>query len=72
RAELANRLPAARLALFSDVAWAGARNAFATSRPLVSAGVGASFLDGLVRIDLARALRAPTGWRLELYSDAIL
>ena len=72
RAELANRLPAARLAVFSDLAWAGSRNAFATSRPLVSAGVGASFLDGLIRVDLARALRAPKGWRLELYSDAIL
>jgi len=72
RAELANRLPAARLAVFSDLAWAGSRNAFATSRPLVSAGVGASFLDGLIRVDLARALRAPRGWRLELYSDAIL
>ena len=72
RAELANRLPAARLALFSDVAWAGPRDAFAASRPLVSAGVGASFLDGLLRVDLARALRAPTGWRLEIYSDAIL
>src|SRR5690349_130576 len=72
RAELANRMPAARLALFSDLAWAGRHNAFATSRPLVAAGVGASFLDGLVRIDLARALRAPKAWRLEIYSDAIL
>ncbi len=72
RAELANRFPAARLALFSDVAWAGPRNAFAASRPLVAAGVGASFLDGLIRVDLARALRAPKGWRLEIYSDAIL
>ena len=72
RAELANRLPAARLAVFSDLAWAGPRNAFAISRPLVAAGVGASFLDGLIRIDLARALRAPKGWRLEIYSDAIL
>lgn len=72
RAELANRMPAARLALFTDLAWAGPRNAFATSRPLVAAGVGASFLDGLIRIDLARALRTPKGWRLEIYSDAIL
>ncbi len=72
RAEVANRLPAARLALFSDLAWAGPRNRFATSRPLVAAGVGASFLDGLIRIDLARALRTPKGWRLEIYSDAIL
>jgi len=72
RAELANRLPAVRLALFSDLAWAGTRDAFAASRPLAAAGVGASFLDGLIRVDLARALRAPRGWRLEIYSDAIL
>jgi hypothetical protein len=29
-------------------------------------------LDGLLRMDLARALRAPTGWRLELYMDGAL
>ena len=39
---------------------------------LLSAGVGASFLDGLVRLDLARALRTPTGWRVDLYLDAAL
>jgi len=25
-----------------------------------------------VRLDVARALRAPTGWRLHLYLDALL
>ena len=35
-------------------------------------GVGGSFLDGLIRIDVARALRAPTGWRLHLYLDGVL
>ena len=39
---------------------------------LCGAGIGASFLDGLVRIDLARALRAPTGWRVEFYFDGLL
>jgi len=29
-------------------------------------------LDGLMRIDLARALRAPTGWRLDFYVDGVL
>jgi hypothetical protein len=38
----------------------------------VGAGVGASFLDGLLRIDLARALKSPKGWRLDLYLDGIL
>jgi hypothetical protein len=35
-------------------------------------GVGASFIDGLVRVDLARALRSPTGWRLDFFTDAAL
>ncbi|NIP58048.1 MAG: hypothetical protein GWM92_21175 [Gemmatimonadetes bacterium] len=39
---------------------------------LVSVGGGVSALDGLIRLDLARALREPVGWRLELYVDAVL
>lgn len=72
RLELARELSAARVSAFSDAGWAGDRTAFATDDVLVSAGVGASVLDGLVRFDLARALRAPTGWRVELYLDAVL
>lgn len=72
RAEVATPLPAARLVVFSDAGWAGARDAWDFDPPLLSAGVGASFLDGLVRLDLARALRSPTGWRLELYLDGSL
>jgi hypothetical protein len=58
--------------LFSDAGWAGARDGRNFDPPLLSAGVGASFLDGLVRFDVARALRAPTGWRVDLYLDAAL
>lgn len=72
RAELATSLPAARLVLFGDAGWAGERGGWEFDPPLVSAGVGASFLDGLVRLDLSRALRAPTGWRLDLYLDGSL
>jgi hypothetical protein len=74
RAEVATSLPAVRLAVFSDVGWAGAasNDAFRAARPLLSAGVGVSLLDGIARLDLARALRAPTGWRLHLYLDALL
>jgi len=72
RAELANSFPAARLTVFTDLGWAGPRPDFWTGRPLLSAGVGASFLDGLVRIDLARAFRSPVGWRFDLYFDGIL
>jgi hypothetical protein len=72
RAEVANAFPAARIALFSDVGWAGPGTAFARGRPLLSAGIGGSFFDGLLRVDLARALRAPKGWRMDFYVDGIL
>lgn len=72
RAELGTALPAARMVVFSDAGWAGARDGWSFDPPLWSAGVGASFLDGLVRIDLSRALRSPTGWRVDLYLDAAL
>ena len=72
RVEVANRLPAARVVLFCDVGRAAPRDRLSLARPLVGAGVGASFLDGLLRIDLARALRSPKGWRLDLYVDGIL
>ncbi len=72
RAELANQFPGARLALFSDAGWAGARSALGTGTPLVSAGVGVSLLDGLFRIDVSRALRAPLGWRVDVYAGGVL
>lgn len=72
RLELATALPAARLTLFSDAGWAGARSDFTRGRPLLSAGAGLSLLDGILRFDLARALRAPTGWRAYLRLDAAL
>ena len=72
RAELAYTKPEVGIAFFSDAGWAGLRNTFHTSNALHSAGVGMTILDGLVRIDLARALRSPTGWRLELHLDSVL
>jgi hypothetical protein len=72
RGEVGRGSGATRLALFSDVGWAGSRDAFTFQRPLWSVGAGVSVLDGLLRMDLARALRSPTGWRLELYMDGAL
>ena len=72
RVEVGNSFPAARLTAFSDFGWAGDRARFGKDRALIGAGVGASFLDGLVRMDLARALRSPTGWRFDLYFDGRL
>jgi hemolysin activation/secretion protein len=72
RLELANRWPAARVVLFADVGRAALRDRLSLARPLAGAGVGVSFLDGLVRLDVARALRTPTGWRVDFYTDAAL
>lgn len=71
RAELGTRLPAARTAVFADAAWAGDFGAWPRDAVAVSAGVGASFLDGLIRVDLARTIQPVERWRLELYLDAI-
>jgi hypothetical protein len=29
-------------------------------------------MDGLLRIDLARAMRSPTGWRLDIYLNGLI
>ena len=72
RLELANRWPAARVVVFADVGRAGPREQLSLARSLAGVGVGASFIDGLFRLDLTRAVRTPTGWRLDLYTDAAL
>ncbi len=72
RVELARELQAARVSVFWDAGWAGESADFDTGDALTSAGIGLSFLDGLLRLDLARGLRSPTGWRVELYLDSVL
>jgi hypothetical protein len=72
RLEVGNAFPAVRLTAFSDIGWAGPRSAFGNGRPLIGSGVGASFFDGLVRMDVSRAMRTPTGWRFDLYFDGRL
>lgn len=71
RAEVATSLPAARLVLFSDAAWAGLPAEMELAPILLSAGAGVSLLDGLVRADLSRALRGSRGWRVDVYLDAL-
>ena len=72
RFEVANRWPAARVVLFTDVGRAGPRDHLSLVRPLTGVGIGASFIDGLIRFDVTRAVRSPTGWRLDFYTDAAL
>jgi hypothetical protein len=72
RLELARATPYANLAVFSDWGWAGHRTEIRRADHRWSVGAGASFLDGLVRLDLGHALHAPRGWRLDLHLDAVL
>jgi hypothetical protein len=69
---VANRWPAARLALFADAGRADSRTNLTFQHPLIGVGIGASFLDGLFRIDVSRAIVAPKGWRVDFYTDGIL
>src|SRR5690606_8469934 len=73
RAEIATSAPGARVVLFSDAGWAGDAADVELDPILLSAGVGVSFLDGILRFDLARALRevqGSEGWRFEVQVDA--
>ncbi len=61
------------LSLFGDAGWAGERTAFDADDLLYGTGVGATIIDGLVRIDLARALNGrDPGFRLHLHLNSVL
>ena len=71
RAELGLNAVGVRPVVFADIGWAGRRDDFAhPGRPLSGAGVGVSFLDRLVRIDVARGIAPERKWRVDMYLDA--
>jgi hypothetical protein len=73
RLELARSTPYANLGIFSDWAWAGDRvGEIRLDHGRRAAGAGASVIDGLIRLDVTRALDAPRGWRVDLYLDALM
>jgi outer membrane translocation and assembly module TamA len=57
--------------LFADVGWAGAREELSDHRPGVSAGLGLSLVDGLLRFDLARGVVRGKDWRVHFYLDGL-
>lgn len=57
--------------LFADLGWAGDRADFGRAGPAASVGAGLSVLDGLFRIDVARAVEDDDGWRLHLYRGGL-
>jgi hypothetical protein len=71
RGELGTRNTGARRVVFGDLGWTGSRQDWnRPGRPLAGVGTGMSFLDGLIRVDLARGLWPATQWRLDLHLDA--
>jgi len=71
RVELGTSIVGARPVIFGDLGWAGSRKDFGSpGRPLSGAGVGASFLDGLVRFDVARGIYPEKKVRANLYVEA--
>jgi len=59
--------------LFGDAGWAGDRGSFDAGDVLSGVGVGVTVLDGLLRVDLARALNGPDSrYRFHVHVDAIM
>jgi hemolysin activation/secretion protein len=71
RLELGTNRTGVRPVVFGDLGWAGPRDGWSEiGRPLSGVGVGASFLDGMIRLDLARGIHPRWQTRLDLYLEA--
>jgi hypothetical protein len=71
RLEIGGGGAGARPVIFGDVGWAGPRDRWRTpGRPLSGVGVGISWLDGLIRADLARGIHPSRRTRFDLYFEA--
>lgn len=71
RLELGRGIAAARGVVFGDIGWAGPRDLWShPGRPMSGAGVGVSFMDGLVRADLARGIHPNKRFRFDLYLES--
>jgi hypothetical protein len=71
RVELGTSFVAARPVVFADMGWAGPSERWShPGRPASGAGVGASFMDGLIRFDVARGIFPRAGFRSDFYVEA--
>jgi hypothetical protein len=71
RVELARELSAYRLIMFGDFGWVGDRSRMSDLvRPMSSAGIGMSMMDGLIRYDVARGFYPRVGTRVSAYLNA--
>ncbi|MGQ0764248.1 MAG: hypothetical protein ACT4OZ_01110 [Gemmatimonadota bacterium] len=70
RAEFSRATGVIRPVVFGDVGWAGMPGDWRNpGRPLSGAGIGASIMDGLIRLDLARGVYPRKGTRFEMYLE---
>lgn len=73
RVELARTGRTLGASLFGDAGWAGHRASFDSGDVLYGVGLGFTVLDGLVRVDLARALNGPDPrFRVLVHVDALM
>ena len=73
RAELGYDAGGIRPVLFGDLGWTGDREQLYKNligRPMSGVGAGASFMDGLIRFDVARGLHPQKRWRVDMYVEA--
>ena len=71
RSEIGVGIPLVRPSVFHDLGWAGDRESWrAQGRPISGAGMGVSFLDGLLRFDVAKGIRPNRGIRVDLTLEA--
>jgi len=71
RVELGSSFVGARPVIFGDLGWAGSRHDWQNpGRPLSGVGVGTSFMDGLVRFDVAKGIYPEKKVRVNFYVDA--
>lgn len=71
RLEIGTNVAAARPVIFGDLGWAGPRDGWGRDqRPMAGVGAGVSFLDGMIRVDLARGIYPEWNTRFGLYFEA--
>lgn len=69
-AELGTTSTGIRKVIFGDLGWAGSRKNFGhPGRPLSGVGAGLSFLDGLIRFDVAKGIYPEKKVRANLYVE---
>ena len=71
RAEAGSSFVGFRPIVFADIGWAGPRDSWQNpGRPLSGAGAGVSFMDGLIRFDVARGIYPEKKIRTSFYLEA--